>query len=99
ADTMQSTFAAGQPELERFPTDEFQRALDRILTTDAAAVWRHGPTEGQPRFRAAIASRFGGEADHVLVIAGAQQGLDLLARCLIDPGDAVVLDRPGCPGP
>src|SRR5439155_1042110 len=26
---------------------------------------------------------------------GAQQGLDLLARCLIDPGDAVVLDRPG----
>jgi len=29
------------------------------------------------------------------VLAGAQQGLDLLARCLIDPGDAVVVDRPG----
>ena len=27
--------------------------------------------------------------------AGAQQGLDLLARCLIDPGDAVIIDRPG----
>ena len=29
------------------------------------------------------------------MIAGAQQGLDLLARCLIDPGDAVIIDRPG----
>ena len=34
-------------------------------------------------------------AESVLVLAGAQQGLDLLARCLIDPGDAVVIDRPG----
>ena len=31
----------------------------------------------------------------MLVISGAQQGLDLLARCLIDPGDAVIVDRPG----
>ena len=29
------------------------------------------------------------------MLAGAQQGLDLLARCLIDPGDAVIIDRPG----
>ena len=34
-------------------------------------------------------------AESVLVLAGAQQGLDLLARCLIDPGDAVIIDRPG----
>jgi DNA-binding transcriptional MocR family regulator len=31
----------------------------------------------------------------VLVLAGAQQGLDLLVRCLIDPGDTVIVDRPG----
>ena len=48
-----------------------------------------------PRFRAALAERFGGEPEHILVLAGAQQGLDLLARCLIDPGDAVIIDRPG----
>ena len=34
-------------------------------------------------------------AESVLVLAGAQQGLDLLARCLVDPGDAVIIDRPG----
>jgi 2-aminoadipate transaminase len=48
-----------------------------------------------PRFRAALADRFGGGPEHVLVVAGAQQGLDLLVRCLIDRGDAVIIDRPG----
>src|SRR5262249_44040873 len=54
ADPKLISFAAGEPALERFPTDEFQRALDRILASGASAVWRHGPTEGQPRFRAAV---------------------------------------------
>ena len=58
-------------------------------------MWRHGPTEGQPELREAIAERFRVPTDSVLVLAGAQQGLDLLARCLIDPGDAVIIDRPG----
>src|SRR4029450_5291647 len=39
-----------------------------------------------------------GSAEHILVLAGAQQGLDLLARCLIDPGAAVIVDRPACLG-
>jgi DNA-binding transcriptional MocR family regulator len=45
--------------------------------------------------REAIAHRFGGQPQNVLVLAGAQQGLDLLARCLVDPGDTVIVDRPG----
>jgi DNA-binding transcriptional MocR family regulator len=89
------SFAAGQPALECFPTSAFRTAIDRILTRDAAAALRLGPTEGQPAFRAALAERFGGRAENILVIAGSQQGLDLLARCLIDPGDAVIIDRPG----
>jgi DNA-binding transcriptional MocR family regulator len=48
-----------------------------------------------PRFREVLAERFGGGPEHILVVAGAQQGLDLLARCLIDRGDAVIIDRPG----
>ncbi|HYI13845.1 MAG TPA: PLP-dependent aminotransferase family protein, partial [Thermomicrobiales bacterium] len=33
--------------------------------------------------------------EQVLIVNGAQQGLDLIARCLLDPGDTVVMDRPG----
>jgi 2-aminoadipate transaminase len=89
------SFAAGTPALEYFPIEAFKHAIDSILSHDAAAALRLGATEGQPRFRAAIAERFGGRPDNILVLAGAQQGLDLLARCLVDPGDAVIVDRPG----
>jgi DNA-binding transcriptional MocR family regulator len=87
--------AAGTPALDGFPIDAYRRSMDRALKRSAHLAWGHGPTEGLPALRDAIAHRFGGQSHNVLVLAGAQQGLDLLARCLIDPGDTVVVDRPG----
>src|SRR5688572_4353606 len=89
------SLAAGEPAIDCFPTEAFQRAVDLTIKGEGSAVWRHGPTEGQPALREAIAERFRVPTDSVLILAGAQQGLDLLARCLIDPGDAVIVDRPG----
>jgi 2-aminoadipate transaminase len=95
ADPALTSLAAGTPALECFPVDALRRAIDTILSRHAATALKLGPTEGLPRFRAAIAERFGGLPENILVLAGAQQGLDLLARCLVDPGDAVIVDRPG----
>jgi DNA-binding transcriptional MocR family regulator len=89
------SLAAGEPAIDLFPNEAFQEAIAPVLKTDAASAWRHSPTEGQPAFREAIADRYGVPPERVLVLGGAQQGLDLLARCLIDPGDAVIVDRPG----
>jgi 2-aminoadipate transaminase len=95
ADARLLSLAAGEPAIDCFPSEAFQQAIDQVLKREALAVWRHGPTEGQPALREAIADRFAVPAESVLVLGGAQQGLDLLARCLIDPGDAVIVDRPG----
>src|SRR4051812_8836010 len=89
------SLAAGEPAIDKFPNEAFQDAVAHVLRADPAAAWRHGPTEGQPALREAIAERYRVPRDTVLILSGAQQGLDLLARCLIDPGDAVVMDRPG----
>ncbi|HYM24294.1 MAG TPA: PLP-dependent aminotransferase family protein [Vicinamibacterales bacterium] len=89
------SYAAGQPALESFPAAAFQRAMNVLIEREPMTIWRNGPTEGQWRFREAIASRFGGHPEQILVIAGAQQGLDLLVRCLVDPGDSVIIERPG----
>jgi hypothetical protein len=40
----------------------------------------------------------GAEGSHILIVAGAQEGIDLLSRCLIEPGDRVIIDRPTFPG-
>src|SRR5262245_50731506 len=95
SDARMLSLAAGEPAIDCFPTAAFQQAIDQVLRHNARATWRHGPTEGQPALREAIAERYGVPAESVLILAGAQQGLDLLARCLVDPGDALIIDRPG----
>jgi len=95
ADPSVVSVAAGSPALEGFPVDAYRRSMDRAIKRDVRLAFGHGPTEGLPVLREAIAHRFGGQPHNVLVLAGAQQGLDLLARCLVDPGDTVVVDRPG----
>ena len=95
ADARLLSLAAGGPALDRFPNDAFLEAVTHALATDSSAIWGHGPTEGQLALRTAIAERYEVPRESVLILSGAQQGLDLLARCLIDPGDAVIMDRPG----
>jgi 2-aminoadipate transaminase len=95
ADPKIVSLAAGEPALDLFPTQAFRTAVDDVLTAHGTMAWGHAPTEGQGLLRETLAHRFGGDPGTILVIAGAQQGLDLLARCLIDRGDAVIVDRPG----
>lgn len=89
------SFAAGTPALECFPTDAFRGISDRVLRRGAQSALGLAPTEGHPHLRRALAARSGIRPEQVIVVAGAQQGLDLVARCLLDPGDIVVIDRPG----
>ena len=98
SDSRLLSLAAGEPAIDKFPNEAFQEAVSHVLRTDPASAWRHGPTEGQPALREAIAERYNVPRDSVLILSGAQQGLDLLARCLVDPGDAVIIDRPGTSG-
>jgi DNA-binding transcriptional MocR family regulator len=88
------SFALGCPALENFPAEEYCRIVRSILSRSTGAMGL-GAVTGQPALREAIAKEHSARADQVLVVAGSQQGLDLLARCLVDPGDYVIVDRPG----
>ena len=89
------SFAAAIAARECFPVDTFRETIDDVMRRRGAAALMLGPTEGQSELRRAIAARHGVPPERVLVLAGAQQGLDLISRCLIDPGDTVIVDRPG----
>lgn len=88
------SFAPGVAAIDHFPLDTFRELCDAVLRRDPAAL-ALGPTEGQPTLRRVLAARHGVRPEEVLILAGAQQGLDLVSRCLLDPGDTVVMDRPG----
>ena len=69
--------------------------------TEAAAGWvRYGNPAGDPSLRAALARRLadlGVAADEgqIVTTVGATHALDIVARTLLQPGDAVLVDEPG----
>ncbi len=93
------SFAGGLPSPLTFPTDAMRAALDRVLEQSGREALQYSTTEGYAPLRAWIAARVGTpsapvDADDVLIVSGSQQGLDLLAKVLIDPDDTVLVETP-----
>jgi len=91
------SLAGGLPAADCFPVERLRVAADRALAAVGVLgtqALQYGPTEGDGELRDLVAARAGVESSSVLITAGSQQALDLLARALIDPGDVVVVERP-----
>ncbi len=88
------SLAGGIPAPELFPMDALEVATRRALSRHGPAALQYSPTEGHPVVRRWVAERLGVEPDWVLVTSGSQQVLDLVARVLLDEGDAVAVESP-----
>lgn len=93
------TFATGLPAPERYPIATVRQLLDEALHREGARLLQYCPSEGYPPLREAIAhwcqrEGFSPAPEHVLVVSGSQQGLYLIARALLEPGDLVAVESP-----
>jgi GntR family transcriptional regulator / MocR family aminotransferase len=94
-------FRPGTPALDAFPNTLWARLLARRWRRPPPDLLGYTEAAGYLPLREAIASYLGAaravrcEAAQVIVVAGSQQALDLVARLLLDEGDAVWLEEPG----
>jgi 2-aminoadipate transaminase len=93
------SLAGGLPAPELFPIDEYRRAFEWVLETDGAQALQYGPSEGYLPLRVWLSERlrrFGiqCDTDDILITNGSQQALDLIGKMLLDPGDAVLVEKP-----
>jgi 2-aminoadipate transaminase len=93
------SFAPGYPAPETFAWREFQEIATELLSGADGSVLQYGATRGyRPLLEqiARIMHNRGVEAaiERLLVTTGSQQGLDLVARVLLNPGDVVLVELP-----
>jgi len=94
-------FALGGIALEAFPLRQWRAAMDRAWRGASARQLGYAEAGGEPALRAAIADHlraFRGlpvTPAQVLVTAGTQAALDLVARVFADPGDCAWVENPG----
>ncbi len=74
--------------------------LTRLVKNRRAQPWLPCPPQGLPELREHIAARLvqngiAASAANIVTTAGASQAFDLLARILLSPGDAVLVEDPG----
>ena len=97
------SFAPGYPDPSTFPWEHFRATAADLLSGADGSVLQYGPTRGFKPLLGAISeileSRgIAATPDELLVTTGSQQGLDLVARVLIDPGDVVLVELPSYVG-
>ncbi|HSN31791.1 MAG TPA: PLP-dependent aminotransferase family protein [Ideonella sp.] len=96
------SFAGGLPSPATFPVEAMREACMRVLGEPAAArqALQYGASEGYGPLREWVAGELQRQglrsvnAQQVLITTGSQQGLDLVAKVLIDTGSRVLVESP-----
>jgi 2-aminoadipate transaminase len=94
------SFAGGLPNPATFPVAELRDVVLHVMADHAREALQYGPTEGHYRLRHAIAAGMGDvygapqSVENIVITAGSQQGLHVLASLLLDPGDVVLTGNP-----
>ena len=93
------SFALGVPAPDLVPMDLITQVLARLPVEVGPELTFHSPTEGLPALREAMARYLENRGipcvpREILVTAGSQLGLDLVARVFLSPDDAVVVEEP-----
>jgi GntR family transcriptional regulator/MocR family aminotransferase len=94
-------FRFGSPDVNAFPLRIWARLEQVEWRRARARDLEYGDPAGLPQLRRAIAAHLRSAraarcaAEQIIVLASAQQALDLTARLLLEPGEPVWLEDPG----
>ncbi len=94
-------FAGGYPASDLFDVEGLDAAQARAYHAPNRCL-QYGPTDGLPELKReliALMARRGATVslEQLLVTTGSQQGLDLLLRIMVAPGDVVMTEQPAYP--
>lgn len=94
------SLAMGCPGPDAFPLEDVRRITTEIMEHEGPVALNYGPTEGDPLLRQSLleaeaeATGLDIDPDCLIVTSGGMQGLDLVAKLLVNPGDPVVAELP-----
>ena len=94
------TFSGGFPDPQTFPKDVLGEIAGRLVAQDVAVALQYSPTEGLPGLRDYLAGRLEAlqgrrpAAGELMVTSGGIDCMELMAKSLVDAGDAVVVEAP-----
>ena len=92
-------FSTASPSADFFPVEELKKSINCILDRDGGRALLYENPQGYLELRKSIKKELkenGIEAEvkDIQIVSGAQQGIDILSRAMLYPGDVVVTEDP-----
>jgi len=93
------SLAAGYPDPTTFAWEDYRAIAVQLLAGKDGAVLQYGPTRGYRPLLESLVEIMASRGVHatvedLVITTGSQQGLDLVARLLLDPGDVALVELP-----
>lgn len=94
------SFAGGLPTPEMFPAEELGEIAKQVIASNPNKALQYGCTEGAACFKEELINLLKKDEnievsqDEMLVVSASQQGLDIVSKAFVDPGDAVIVAKP-----
>jgi len=97
------SMAGGLPYTQAFEPDTILRLVKRVIAEDCAAALQYGPSDGYAPLKHDLAMVMLEEGtpclpEDMIITHGAQQGLDIIAKVFVNPGDYIVTEAPSYVG-
>lgn len=99
SDPSMISFGGGYPDPDLFPLSELESIYKQQVTQNGRFSLQYTFSAGLNNLRKQLADRMKIEnincdENNILITQGGQQGLDLVAKMLIDKGDAIITESP-----
>jgi GntR family transcriptional regulator / MocR family aminotransferase len=93
------SFASGIGDANLFPAEDFRKVIQAVMRRDGIAALDYGERNGHGPLRESIAHILASQGiqtqpEHILITAGSQQALSLVAQLLLKPGDSILVESP-----
>lgn len=99
ASTINFASATAHPEI--FPIESFKECINEVLERDKGFAFGYQESNGFKPLRGSILDYFNRkysihakDEENILIVSGAQQGIDLIGKVLLNPGDYVITENP-----
>jgi 2-aminoadipate transaminase len=93
------SFAGGIPDADIFPMKDLEILISELMKNIGSSLFQYGSTEGSNNLKDFIISFFKERKlycnrDELLITTGSQQGLDIISKIFLNPGDRVIMESP-----
>ncbi|MBS6511284.1 MAG: PLP-dependent aminotransferase family protein [Clostridiales bacterium] len=93
------SFAGGNPSPKTFPADKLAGYAEKLIREQGDSVLQYGGTLGTADLLGQVQKLFEAEGlspkkEELIILSGSSQGIDLLTKTLINPGDRIIVESP-----